>query len=125
MYEPKKSKPLREASVNMEYEHLSFPPPPDTRRVLAYRYIPAGYFPLEIEESTCDDADIMSLMVPGYFFFLLWLAWRETFLIWRDFFFGVSVQGVSFFFLSFSMRRARHSLPLFTTRTQPFLHLSF
>jgi len=36
------------ASINMEHEHLSFPPPPDRRRVLAYRYIPAGYFPLEI-----------------------------------------------------------------------------
>ena len=34
------------------------------KQQLAYRYIRSGYLPLEIEESTCDDADIMSLMVP-------------------------------------------------------------
>jgi hypothetical protein len=29
----------------------------------AHQYIPIGYFPLGIKESTCDDITIMSLMV--------------------------------------------------------------
>ena len=32
------------------------------KQQLAHRYIPAGYLPLVIKESTCDDATIMSLM---------------------------------------------------------------
>jgi hypothetical protein len=34
------------------------------KQQLGYRYISNGYLPLEIKESTCDDATITSLMVP-------------------------------------------------------------